>query len=83
MPASVAVPLPLFVNVTPDGSGVAVGDESTVLGTPDGGATWIRQEAPAELAVSAGRLYIAGTLCENERPVAIGRQPDIVSGVYC
>jgi hypothetical protein len=59
------------------GRGFAVGDDATILATGDGGATWTSRAAPEELGVSAGRLYVGGVLCENERPVAVAGQPDL------
>jgi hypothetical protein len=46
--------------------------------TSDGGATWTVLAAPEELGVSAGRVYVGGVLCENERPVAVAGQPDLL-----
>lgn len=31
---------------------------------------------PGDFIISAGRYYVEGMLCENERPVTFGRQPD-------
>jgi len=59
------------------GRGFVVGDDATILATGDGGATWTSRAAPEELGVSAGRLYVGGVLCENERPVAVAGQPDL------
>jgi hypothetical protein len=55
---------------------VVVGDDTTILRTTDGGAAWTSQLAPAELGVSAGRFWVKGILCENERPTALAGQPD-------
>jgi hypothetical protein len=59
------------------GRGFAVGDGGTILATGDDGATWTLRAAPEELGVSAGRFYVGGVLCENERPVAVAGQPDL------
>jgi hypothetical protein len=61
--------------------GFAVGDDSLFLVTDDAGTTWDTQPPPEELAVSAGRLYVGGVLCENERPVAVAGQPDLPGAV--
>src|SRR6266511_2026298 len=65
------------VAVPAAGQGFVVGDDATILATGDGGATWTSRAAPEELGVSAGRLYVGGVLCENERPVAVAGQPDL------
>src|SRR5579864_4892371 len=49
-------------------SGAPVGNAGFVL-TPSGGG--------ANLSISAGRAYVDGILCENEKPVLMTVQPDL------
>ena len=65
--------------VRPGSSVVAAGDLSTVMGVPATGA-WTAQALPAQardLSISAGRLYVDGIACENDRAIRYGAQPDL------
>ena len=37
---------------------------------------------PGDLFISAGRYYVDGILCENERPVTLARQPDSAGAAF-
>jgi hypothetical protein len=81
-PAPAGTTAPLRAVTFPTATrGYAVGDDATILVTNDGGTTWGVQRPPEELGVSAGRLYVGGVLCENERPVPVAGQQDLPGAV--
>lgn len=67
------------VAARPGGSAIAVGDLSAVMAVPATGS-WTPQPVPAQardLSISPGRLYVDGILCENDRALRYGGQPDL------
>jgi hypothetical protein len=56
----------------------AVGDGGTALFTYDGGNTWTPVQAGGlGLAITPGRFYVDGILCENDRPLRVTEQPEL------
>jgi photosystem II stability/assembly factor-like uncharacterized protein len=83
----VAVPASLdadLYDVAARGTGqpaLVVGDASTIGTAPAGGGGTLALVTPpaaaVDLTVSPGRIYVDGILCESERTVRYGAQPDL------
>lgn len=52
-------------------------DTVGTVGAPLAAAGFALSPAGKDLAVSAGRLYLDGLLCENPQPATVARQPDM------